>query len=437
MAVALGLWRPMIAEELPKMLMAATPDGMQINLELKSGAGFHLEASLDNMEWSHLTEGIASEGSASFLDSYSFQFPNRFYRFCQYDHPANDNFDSAEELIGDSASVKGANYCATAELQEPQHSYLNPGGKSVWYRWKAESDSHVVIETFDSYFDTMIAIYSGKNLPSLKEITRGVFSSKLATFEASAGEAYYIALDGAGGQAGAFQLNLKTSPLNPSVPDQLQGTVIDLVDFQNPWDNSSMQFIISPKGDRWELHRNHKSFLEGKVKKAKLEQKRWTIAVAADRGEESEEEIEFSFQFNGSNGGEFSASSAIFQSKGKFKNFHYLQNGFAPATLEEQLLTTVRTYTSTGPVGQAHYYNFTKKRFHDANNEEHAIGFYSYTADGNDAVLITDYTGPADFIGDHHEIHLHFNTPSEGEFTSVYRRNDGVNINMDGTFELN
>jgi hypothetical protein len=95
-----------------------------------------------------------------------------------------------------------------------------------------------------------------------------------------------------------------------------------------------------------------------------------------------------------------------------------------------------RTFTSTGPVGQTHIYTFTASTFHDSDAPEEADGNYTYTANGDSAILMLNYTAPEDFSGDRHDIQLNFNESTRGTFTSTYTRQDGTTITINGTFEF-
>jgi hypothetical protein len=435
-AALFGCIAPARGQQFPLLTPKMESDGMHLNMHVSPGSAFHLEASLDNVTWSHLWEGMSDSGVFEYLDIYCSQFPLRFYRINQFTAPPNDKWQDAAMLTGSACSAKGWNYLSSVEAAEPQHSYLYPGQNSVWFKWTAPEDSHVTLETINSYFDTMLAVYAGTTLSDLEAVAKRIRPVKALAFDAVGGRQYYIAVDGAGGQCGAFELQLTATPSFAGPAVAMNGTVLNLVDLQNPWD-SQLQLSFSDDGTSWQMLRMHKPFLSGTVKDTAAAKGGKITATLAGVKDGVEKPVDLSLDFNSSSGGVFTISSDFFNARGPFANFHSVAHGLAPTRLDELVLTTVRTYTSTGPVGQAHYYTFVGNRFHDANNEEHALGHFTYSAEGDDAVFVTDYTGPADFVGDHHEIQMHFTSPWGGQFTSTYRRNDNVNIIMNGDFELN
>src|SRR5687768_13116926 len=79
-------------------------------------------------------------------------------------------------------------------------------------------------------------------------------------------------------------------------------------------------------------------------------------------------------------------------------------NGFTPNSLAGRRMLGTRTFTSTGPVGQTHTYTFSATRFHDSDPPEEADGNYVYNPGNNTAVLDLDYTSPAGFANDSHNL---------------------------------
>lgn len=107
--------------------------------------------------------------------------------------PPNDAFADRIALSGANASMNGANIGASKEPGEPHHAG-SPGGHSVWWTWTAPASGRVTISVGGS-FGKVIAIYTGTELASLAPVAS---SSAAAVFEAVAGVAYQIAVDGAG-----------------------------------------------------------------------------------------------------------------------------------------------------------------------------------------------------------------------------------------------
>jgi hypothetical protein len=84
--------------------------------------------------------------------------------------PANDDFANAQDLGSESsASASGTNVDATAEPGEPDHAGI-PARASVWYRWTAPENGQVRIETCDSDFDTVLAVYTGSAVDALTPV---------------------------------------------------------------------------------------------------------------------------------------------------------------------------------------------------------------------------------------------------------------------------
>jgi len=113
----------------------------------------------------------------------------------------NDDFNNAIELVGNSGVVPGNNIGATAEQNEPEHALNGGPFYSVWWKWTAPGPGEFSIKTESSFFDTVLAMYTGSAVDSLTEIASndddegGDFWSEITT-NAIAGETYYFAIDG-------------------------------------------------------------------------------------------------------------------------------------------------------------------------------------------------------------------------------------------------
>ena len=129
--------------------------------------------------------------------------------------PANDDFANAEVLSGTTASVSGSNQVATKETGEPNHAG-EVGGASVWYRWQAPKRGRFSIDTCDSDFDTLLAVYTGSAVNSLTTVASNddgtCGSGSELSFAATAGATYRIAVDGLDGEEGAVELDLDFMP---------------------------------------------------------------------------------------------------------------------------------------------------------------------------------------------------------------------------------
>ena len=137
---------------------------------------------------------------------------------CKVLAPGNDNFANAQLLRGSAGSLTASNVLATKELGEPAHAG-NAGGASIWYKWQAPASGTVTFTTAkyrlgdpQSTFDTLLAVYVGASVDTLTLIAgnddavSSAFTSSV-TFNAVAGNTYYIAVDGFNNQTGAVALS--------------------------------------------------------------------------------------------------------------------------------------------------------------------------------------------------------------------------------------
>jgi lysophospholipase L1-like esterase len=129
--------------------------------------------------------------------------------------PSNDDFVNAEDLGGElSASASGTNVDATAEPGEPDHAGI-PARASVWYRWTAPANGQIRIETCDSDFDTVLAVYTGSAVDALTPVASNDDTCGLQSqvqLNAAAGTTYRIAVDGYFGDRGSIELALAPAP---------------------------------------------------------------------------------------------------------------------------------------------------------------------------------------------------------------------------------
>jgi hypothetical protein len=131
--------------------------------------------------------------------------------------PSNDSFSSAVTLFGEYSEHSGTNAEATKETDEPDHAGI-PGGASVWFSWTPPRSGIVTIDTCDSDFDTLLAIYTG-TLGALTELAAdddacgldGGSAIELFVWESTQ---YQIVVDGVAGDTGAFALWFAMVPTN-------------------------------------------------------------------------------------------------------------------------------------------------------------------------------------------------------------------------------
>lgn len=126
----------------------------------------------------------------------------------------NDLFSKRTTLLGTSASSQRVNHLATKEHGEPNVAGVG-GGKTLWWTWKAPSSGTVTLTTAGSSFDTVLGVYTGTSMSSLKLVAAnddendllGVYTSQV-TFTAVAGKSYQIVVDGYKGRTGSVSLAL-------------------------------------------------------------------------------------------------------------------------------------------------------------------------------------------------------------------------------------
>jgi len=137
--------------------------------------------------------------------------------------PVNDAFADAQQLSGASVQSTGQNVAATKQTGEPNHAG-NAGGRSVWYRWSAPTGGSVVLDTFGSDFDTLLAVYTGSAVGSLvlvaanDDFNSNDLRSKV-TFTAASNTTYQIAVDGYSGASGNIKLKLAGARRTMGVAD--------------------------------------------------------------------------------------------------------------------------------------------------------------------------------------------------------------------------
>jgi hypothetical protein len=142
--------------------------------------------------------------------------------------PANDDFAAAQPLGAEPPqSVFGSTRLADKETGEPNHAG-DPGGHSVWFSWAPSSSGPVDISTCSPFssLDPVLAVYTGSGVNALTQIagnddgaSPGVFPECSWTdsevhLDAAAGTTYRIAIDGASGTVGRFNLRIRGRPEN-------------------------------------------------------------------------------------------------------------------------------------------------------------------------------------------------------------------------------
>lgn len=133
--------------------------------------------------------------------------------------PANDLFEESAGLLGRRVWLTGHNNrAATAENGEPRHYYFKPQ-KSVWFTWTAPRNGRADLWLRGSDFDTILAVYRGGALSSLRRMARdddsgGRLTSR-ARFQVRRGRTYHFAIDGWNGAEGEIDGRLVVRKRKP------------------------------------------------------------------------------------------------------------------------------------------------------------------------------------------------------------------------------
>jgi len=133
-----------------------------------------------------------------------------------------DDFAFAQSLPNPPLPVFGfgSNVFASKESGEPLHAG-EPGGRSVWWQWTAQTTATVTVHTCSTIFDTLLGIYTGTSVAGLTEVASNddapndlCGTASATAFRAQAGQTYSIAVDGFNGASGNVQLSLEPPPAN-------------------------------------------------------------------------------------------------------------------------------------------------------------------------------------------------------------------------------
>ncbi|MBM3883729.1 MAG: immunoglobulin domain-containing protein [Verrucomicrobia bacterium] len=115
--------------------------------------------------------------------------------------PFADDFNRRGRVSGSWGYGASSNADATREKSEPTHAGKGKG-KSIWLAWVAPADGPVSFSTAGSSFDTVLAVYTGKQVKKLALVASdddgSGYATSAVTFNARAGVEYAIAVDGTG-----------------------------------------------------------------------------------------------------------------------------------------------------------------------------------------------------------------------------------------------
>ena len=120
--------------------------------------------------------------------------------------PANDHFNERAGLSGRRVVLADyTNRGASIEEGERRHYYVRPQ-KTVWFTWTAPRNGRADLWLRGSDFDTVLAVYRGSSLNSLRRIARnddyGQNLTSRVRFHVRRGRTYQFVVDGWGGDEG-------------------------------------------------------------------------------------------------------------------------------------------------------------------------------------------------------------------------------------------
>jgi hypothetical protein len=103
-------------------------------------------------------------------------------------------------LEGVVGEVIGGNTTATKQPGEPVVAG-DPGGASIWCRFKPPATGKLDLSTKGSTFDTVLGVYRGASVSTLKEVVANDDANKTRSWSAATaaverGKTYYVAIDG-------------------------------------------------------------------------------------------------------------------------------------------------------------------------------------------------------------------------------------------------
>lgn len=169
--------------------------------------------------------------------------------------PANDNFANAIALTsGGTALVDNTN--ASAEGSEQFHTGYAPtdggiAGKTVWYKYTPVANETTTIETFGTYTDTFMTIWTGSALGSLTEVafdddsTPTQYGESKISFSTTAGVTYYIQIDTYAGYEGEIRVNVNRENIIYPAPPEIDN-YIDSDEFYPPRTGNLYPSLILP-----------------------------------------------------------------------------------------------------------------------------------------------------------------------------------------------
>lgn len=434
--LVLGVWTGQAAVSFGP-LKVKEDASVELRMTANAGKNYVVEASIDLVNWSELFTVSAASAELVLEDTRAISFTRRFYRAMELGFPPNDSFETRWPLSGASTGFLGHNFGATEQAGEPEHAYFERGSGSVWWTWTAPATGVATLSMIGTYFDSMVAVYTGNTLGTLQVVAKKPFLTKQLEFDVVAGTTYQIAVDGNSEKEGLIRFTLEVRQQTAGIaPVSLSGLRINLIESSDP--NTPPRVIqFSADGKKWTETVNG----EGKVIEVgnvlAYGQNGASATLKLEGVRETELlEYDYVLDFRSASAGRYRYTLyGELRGSGEFSDLRSGTTDLAPATLAGRNMATVREVSSSGAIGQSHFFAFGYNgMFHDSDGEEHGAGRYSYTPSGSTATLVLDYTGSADFIGDKATMQMTFTTTTEGRYASKYRRNDGAMATIEGRF---
>jgi hypothetical protein len=116
--------------------------------------------------------------------------------------PANDHFEDATLLSGDTIAFPATTLAATVEAGEPEHVSGTPPSASVWFRWVSPEAGVAQL----GYLAASVGVYTGTSLSNLVKVASRNFVS--LSFPTIAGATYFIVVADAREESSAQVLDL-------------------------------------------------------------------------------------------------------------------------------------------------------------------------------------------------------------------------------------
>lgn len=134
---------------------------------------------------------------------------------CTDTRPLGDDSKEPIALEANGAEARASTTGATKEVGELDHAGVQ-GGRSVWFKWRAQADGLVKLDTDGSSFDTVMAVYHPRNLKVALAKNDDAIGKKTSevNFAVKKGNNYLIAIDGKNGEMGSVSIHVNLPPAN-------------------------------------------------------------------------------------------------------------------------------------------------------------------------------------------------------------------------------